>query len=109
MVAKLGLARPGMCTRHVLERLSLPFADGLPGRDERVRLQHRYPRRAASIFAMSIFPISIIAAKARLASAPPAAIARVRARGVICQDNPQRSLHQPQALSWPPLPTIAFQ
>ena len=33
----------------------------------------------------------------------------VRARGVICQDNPQRSLHQPQALSWPPLPTIAFQ
>lgn len=28
---------------------------------------------------------------------------------VICQENPQRSLHQPQALSVPPLPTIAFQ
>ena len=25
------------------------------------------------------------------------------------QDNPQRSLHHPQALSWPPLLTIAFQ
>src|SRR5580704_8168292 len=68
-----------------------------------------HPRRAASIFAMSIFFISIIASKARLASAPPAAIALVRARGVICQDNPQRSLHQPQALSWPRLPTITFQ
>ena len=68
-----------------------------------------HPRRAASIFATSIFFISIIASKARLASAPPAAIALVRARGVICQDNPQRSLHQPQALSSPPLPTIAFQ
>ena len=30
------------------------------------------------------------------------------ARGVICHDNPHRSLHQPHALSWPPLPTIAF-
>jgi hypothetical protein len=28
---------------------------------------------------------------------------------VICQERPQRSLHQPQALSWPPLPTMAFQ
>jgi hypothetical protein len=35
--------------------------------------------------AMSILPISIIASKARLASAPPAAIASVRVRGVICQ------------------------
>src|ERR1700722_11148173 len=68
-----------------------------------------HPRRPASIFAVSIFFISIIDSKARLASAPPAAIALVRARGVICHDSPQRSLHQPQALSWPPLPTIAFQ
>ena len=36
-------------------------------------------------------------------------IASVSTRGVICQDKPQRSLHQPHALSWPPLPTIAFQ
>jgi hypothetical protein len=59
--------------------------------------------------ATSIFFMDIIAWKARFASAPPAARASVRVRGVICQDRPQRSLHQPQALSWPPLPTIAFQ
>jgi len=29
--------------------------------------------------------------------------------GVICQNNPHLSLHQPHALSSPPLPTIAFQ
>jgi hypothetical protein len=32
----------------------------------------------------------------------------MRARGVICHDKPHLSLHQPQALAWPPLPTIAF-
>ncbi len=69
----------------------------------------RQPRRAASIAAMSIFFIVIIASKARFASPPPAASASVSARGVICQERPQRSLHQPHALSWPPLPTIAFQ
>jgi hypothetical protein len=58
---------------------------------------------------MSIFFIDIIASKARLASAPPAASASVSARGVICQDRPQRSLHQPHWLSLPPLPTIGFQ
>src|SRR5690242_15349834 len=67
------------------------------------------PRRAASMAATSIFFMDIIAAKERLASAPPAAIASVNVRGVICQERPQRSLHQPQALSWPPLPTMAFQ
>src|SRR5450432_2365655 len=67
------------------------------------------PRRAASILEMSILPISIIALKARLASAPLAAIASVNTRGVICQEIPQRSLHQPHALFWPPLLTIAFQ
>lgn len=36
--------------------------------------------------------ISIIAAKTRLASAPPAASASINTRGVICQDMPQRSL-----------------
>ncbi len=35
--------------------------------------------------------------------------ARRRARGVICQEMPQRSLHQPHWLSLPSLPTIAFQ
>ena len=59
--------------------------------------------------ATSIFFMPIIASNARLASAPPAASASVSARGVICQESPQRSLHQPQSLSWPPLPTMAFQ
>src|SRR3954452_9573653 len=67
------------------------------------------PRRAASIAATSIFPISIIAAKARLASSPPAASASVSTRGVICQEIPHLSLHHPHWLSCPPLPTIAFQ
>jgi hypothetical protein len=59
--------------------------------------------------AMSIFFIGIVASKARFASAPPAAMASVSARGVICQERRQRSLHQPHWLSLPPLPTIAFQ
>src|SRR5947209_7773672 len=68
------------------------------------------PRRAASIAAMSIFFIVIIASKARLATAGSGSVyAFVRAIGVICQDNPHLSLHQPHSLSWPPLPTIAFQ
>jgi hypothetical protein len=44
---------------------------------------------------MSIFCIGIMAAKARRASSPPAASASVSARGVICHDRPQRSLHHP--------------
>src|SRR5881394_1665036 len=68
-----------------------------------------HPRRAASILATSIFFIGIIASKARFASLPPAASASVSTRGVICQERPQRSLHQPHWLSLPPLPTIAFQ
>jgi hypothetical protein len=50
--------------------------------------------------AMSIFVIVIIASKARFASALPAASASVSARGVICQERPQRSLHQPHALAF---------
>jgi len=54
--------------------------------------------------------IVIIALIARLAAARSGScIASIKARGVICQLRPNRSLHQPQALSWPPLPTIAFQ
>src|SRR3954447_2979909 len=45
----------------------------------------------------------IIASNARFASSPPAAIASVSTRGVICQETPHLSLHQPHALSWPPL------
>jgi tetratricopeptide (TPR) repeat protein len=67
------------------------------------------PRRAAAIFATSIFCIVIIASNARLASSPPAAIASVSTRGVICQLTPHLSLHQPHSLSCPPLPTMAFQ
>ena len=67
------------------------------------------PRTAASILATSIFPISIIASNARFATSPPLAIASVRTRGVTCHDRPHLSLHQPHALSAPPLPTMAFQ
>src|SRR5262245_59213248 len=67
------------------------------------------PRRAASIAAMSIFSIPIIASKARFASSPPAASASVSTRGVICQEIPHLSLHHPHWLACPPLPTIAFQ
>src|SRR5690242_19047812 len=68
------------------------------------------PLRAASIVATSIFFMGIIASKARLAAAVSAlVVASSRTRGVICQEKPHRSLHQPQALSSPPLSTIAFQ
>ncbi len=49
---------------------------------------------------MSIFRIVIIASNARLAAAVSGpVIAFVRAIGVICQDNPHLSVHQPHALS----------
>src|SRR5262249_60974840 len=67
------------------------------------------PRRAAVIAAMSIFFIPIIASNARFASSPPAASASVSTRGVICQETPHLPLHQPHALSCPPLPTLASQ
>jgi hypothetical protein len=64
--------------------------------------QHSHrPRRTALILAMSMLPMSIIAAKTRLDSAPPADSASINTRGVICQEMPQRSLHQPHALSAP--------
>jgi hypothetical protein len=58
---------------------------------------------------MSILPIPIIAVKARFASSPPAAIASVRTRGVICHERPQRSWHHPHSLASPPFSMIAFQ
>src|SRR5215213_8383146 len=68
------------------------------------------PRLAASIAAISIFFMSIIASNARFAAAGSGSlIACVSAIGVICQDRPHLSLHQPHALSAPPFPTIAFQ
>lgn len=68
------------------------------------------PRRAFSIAATSIFRIVIIASNTRFATAgSPLAIASVSTSGVICHDTPHLSLHQPQALSCPPWPTIAFQ
>ena len=57
------------------------------------------PRRAAVILATSIFFMSIIASNARLASAPPAESASISTRGVICQESPHLSLHQPHSLS----------
>lgn len=60
----------------------------------------RQPRRAASMAAMSIFCIVIIASNARLAAARSgSAMASVSTRGVICHDSPHLSLHQPHALS----------
>lgn len=57
---------------------------------------------------MSIFLICIIASNARWAGSGPVT-ASVNATGVICRDNPHSSLHQPDAISCPPLPTIASQ
>lgn len=59
------------------------------------------------MLATSILCIDIIASNARLASSPPATSASVKTRGVICHERPHRSLHHPQALSSPPLPTMA--
>src|SRR5439155_21418335 len=73
------------------------------------RKRNVQPRRAALIAATSIFFIPIIASNARFASSPPAANASVSTRGVICQETPHLSLHQPHALSCPPLRTMAFQ
>ena len=57
---------------------------------------------AASIAAMSILVMVIIASKARLAVAGSAWVtAADNTRGVICHDRPHLSLHQPQALAWP--------
>jgi hypothetical protein len=60
------------------------------------------PRTAASIAAMSILPIVIMASNARLAAAGSGPVtASVSATGVICQDTPHLSWHQPQAFSPP--------
>src|SRR6266850_5050903 len=113
-----------MCSQDVLARDKVSVENcGL--RTERVGLRRHValcgsqmhpskmqpqPRRATSIAAMSIFFICIIASNARSAAAGSGPVtAFVRAIGVICQDNPHLSLHQPHALSSPPLPTIAFQ
>ena len=85
------------------------MTDDEPRQLVEVLVVERQPRRAASIAAMSIFFMPIIASNARFASSPPAAIASVSVRGVICQETPHLSLHQPHALSWPPLPTMALQ
>ena len=45
----------------------------------------------------------------RAAAGSGSVTASERTRGVICHDRPHLSLHQPQSLAWPPLPTIAFQ
>ena len=84
------------------------FIARVPFRDSQTR--SHFPARAASIAAMSIFPIVIMESMARFAAARSGSVvASSSTRGVICQEKPQRSLHQPQALYWPPLPTIASQ
>lgn len=65
-----------------------------------VELDYTSPLSAASITALSIFVIVIMALKARFAAARSGLVnALVRATGVICQFNPHLSLHHPQALS----------
>ena len=64
------------------------------------------PLTAASIMATSIFFIGIIASNARLAAAVSGlVVASSRTRGVICQEKPHLSLHQPPGKSagalWP--------
>ena len=101
--------RRGPLQRRVMSQAARLWND-LDKRACTLRRLQLQPRRAASIAAMSIFFICIIASNARLAAAGSGSvIALVRASGVICQDRPHLSLHQPQALSSPPLPTMAFQ
>ncbi len=57
------------------------------------------PCRAALIAATSIFLTPIIAVNARFASPPPAAIASVSKRGVICQGMPDLLRLPPQHCS----------
>ena len=60
--------------------------------------------------ATSILRICIMASNTRLAAARSGSVYPwIRTIGVICQEMPHLSLHQPHSLSWPPLPTIAFQ
>ena len=60
--------------------------------------------------AISIFVIVIMAPKERFAAARSGSmIGCVVAIGVICQEMPHLSVHQPHSLSAPPLSTIAFQ
>ena len=58
---------------------------------------------------MSILRIFIIACIARWARPGRDCHRLEQPRGVICQEKPQRSLHQPHMLSAPPLAAIAFQ
>jgi hypothetical protein len=58
---------------------------------------------------MWLVVIVLIAWKARLARSPPPAVSSSSRLGVICQEKPQRSLHQPHMLSSPPFRVIASQ
>jgi hypothetical protein len=64
------------------------------------------PHRAASIAAISIFFIAIMASKARLAAGSSLLVVVSMSR-VICQDSLHLSLHYPHILSAPPLPSMA--
>ncbi|HTU55226.1 MAG TPA: GNAT family acetyltransferase [Acetobacteraceae bacterium] len=69
-----------------------------------------WPARAASILAMSILRMVIMAFIARFAAARSGSFsAAIKARGTICHQKPQRSLHQLHSPSLPPFPMIAFQ
>src|SRR5262245_65149507 len=92
------------------ELLPLEPLGGSPSRRRSAYASTVAPLKAASIAATSIFRIGIMASNARFAAALSGlVVASSRTRGVICQEKPHRSLHQPQALSSPPLSTIAFQ
>jgi hypothetical protein len=55
-----------------------------------VQPAHRHQRGAASIVSTLIFCMSMMTVKARFASSPPAAMAALSTRGVVCQGTPVR-------------------
>src|SRR4029453_2109458 len=68
------------------------------------------PPAAASILAMSVFFLSILASKARLDFVlSGSVVSSISTRGVICQEKPHLSLHQPHMLSSPPFLVMASQ
>lgn len=72
----------------------------VPAAGTSIAPSYRLPTRATSIATMSIFRIVIIAFITRLAAARSGScVAASSARGVICHEKPQRSLHQPHMLS----------
>lgn len=93
--AKLGCVTAMLMCLDRRQRLAFILGEifGLPGEQG---------GEVMEISAMSIPALDIRAANARVVSAPSADMALESARGVICHERPQRTLHQPHAVSVPP-------